>query len=113
MVRSQFVNSIKNAKQTEKITPQKVISQVAKVFDFKVKEVTGTSRKAPLIRARHIAMYLLRKDLQLPLMKIGEAFSNRDHTTVMHATDKIERLFTNNQELRHEVMSIRNSLFKH
>jgi len=57
-------------------------------------------------------MYLLRKDMELPLVRIGELFGNRDHTTVMHATDKIERLFTSNQNLRHEVMTIRNGLFK-
>ena len=103
---------IKKKTQIREVTPQKIVSTVAKTSGFRVKDLLGDSRKAPLVKARHIAMYLLRKDLELPLMKIGEMFSNRDHTTVMYATDKIERFFTTNQELRHEVMSARNLLFK-
>ncbi|MFC1789889.1 chromosomal replication initiator protein DnaA [Patescibacteria group bacterium] len=103
---------IKKKSQIRKITPQRIIAQVAKKNGFKIKELVGPSRKAPLIKARHIAMYLLRNDLELPLVKIGQIFANRDHTTVMHATEKIDRLFANNQELRHEIMSVRNIVFK-
>jgi chromosomal replication initiator protein len=103
---------LKKKTQIKKVTPQKVIATVAQSSGFRVKDLIGLSRKAPLVQARHIAMYLLRNDLELPLMRIGEIFGNRDHTTVMHATDKIERLFTTNQDLRHEVITFRNSLFK-
>ncbi len=85
---------------------------MAKNNGFKVGELLGNSRRAPLAKARHMAMYLLRKDLEQPLIQIGETFNHRDHTTVMHAIGKIERLFTTNQELRHQVLNIRNSLFK-
>jgi chromosomal replication initiator protein len=103
----------KKKERIKKITPQRILSQVAKISGFKINDIVGVSRKAPLVKARHIAMYLLRNDLELPLMKVGEIFSNRDHTTVMHATEKIERLFTTNQDLRHEVMTIRNDLLRH
>lgn len=102
----------KKKEKIRKITPQTVLFQVAKSSGFKTKDLIGLSRKAPLVKARHLAMYLLRNDLELPLMKIGEIFGNRDHTTVIHATEKVERLFTNNQDLRHEVMNLRSSLFK-
>jgi len=103
---------LKKKDKIKKITPQTILSTVAKLTGFKIKDLIGSSRKAPLVRARHMAMYLLRNDLELPLMRVGEIFGGRDHTTVMHASDKIEHLFSTNQDLRHEVMSIRNSLFK-
>ncbi|MBN1263408.1 MAG: chromosomal replication initiator protein DnaA [Candidatus Pacebacteria bacterium] len=103
---------VKKKQRSLKITPEKIVSLIAKESGFKIKEITGLSRKAPLVKARHLAMYLLRNDLELPLTKIGEIFGDRDHTTVMHATDKIQRLFTSNQNLRSEVVNLRNNLFK-
>lgn len=103
---------LKKEQQIKKVTPQRVVSLVAKSNGFRVSELTGNSRKAPLVKARHLAMYLLRNDLELPLMRIGEMFGNRDHTTVMHATDKMERQFLANQGLRQELMGLRNNLFK-
>ncbi|HUW21196.1 MAG TPA: chromosomal replication initiator protein DnaA [Candidatus Bathyarchaeia archaeon] len=103
---------LKKIDKIKKITAQQVLSIVSKSTGFKTNDLIGTSRKASLVKARHMAMYLIRKDLGLPLMKTGEIFGNRDHTTIMHATDKMERLFTTNQDIRHEIMSLRNNLFK-
>ncbi|MBP8591042.1 chromosomal replication initiator protein DnaA [Candidatus Shapirobacteria bacterium] len=93
-----------------KITPRKVLSQTAKEFSFKIRDLCGKSRKAELVNARHIAMYLLRKDLNLPLMKIGELLGNRDHSTVIHAIEKINQEFTTNETIRHHVVEIRKEI---
>lgn len=97
-------------KKQKKITPKSVISKTAKHFSLKTKQICGKSRKAELVTARHVAMYLLRKDLELPLMEIGEAFGGRDHTSVMYAVDKIEREYSTNQALRGDITEIRNNL---
>jgi len=94
----------------KKILPRQVISKTAKYFSFKSKEVCGKSRKSELVTARHVAMYIIRKDLELPLMKIGEIFNNRDHTSVMYAIDKIEREYSTNQDLRGNITAIRKQL---
>lgn len=97
-------------KTVQKITPRKVLSQTAKEFSFKVRDLCGKSRQKELVSARHIAMYLLRKDLNLPLMKIGELLGNRDHSTVIHAIEKINQEFTTNETIRHRVVKIRKEL---
>lgn len=100
-------NSIKSIK----IRPIKVISTVAKYFDFKNKELLGTSRKADLVAARHITMYLLRDTLGLQQAKIGEIMGGRDHTTVIHAVEKITtELKENNVDVRRKVMAIKQAL---
>ena len=97
-------------KTVQKITPRKVLSQTAKEFSFKTRDLCGKSRQKELVSARHIAMYLLRKDLNLPLMKIGELLGNRDHSTVIHAIEKINQEFTTNETIRHRVVKIRKEL---
>jgi len=96
-------------RRVQKVTPKTILSRTAKHFSFKTKELCGKSRKAELVTARHIAIYLLRKDLDLPLMKIGDLLGGRDHTSVMYAIEKIEREYSNNQSLRGEITQIRNS----
>jgi len=97
-------------KIVKKISPHQVISKTSKYFSFKSKELCGKSRKSELVTARHIAMYIIRKDLELPLMKIGEMFGDRDHTSIMYAIDKIERRYSTNQDLRGNITAIRQQL---
>ncbi|MDD5074071.1 MAG: chromosomal replication initiator protein DnaA [Candidatus Shapirobacteria bacterium] len=96
-------------RKIKKTTPKTVLSQTAKHFSFKTKDLCGKSRKSELVTARHVAIYLLRKDLDLPLMKIGELIGGRDHTSIMYAIEKIEREYSNNQGLRSDINKIRNN----
>ena len=97
-------------KQLRRISSRSVLARTANYFSFKTKDLCGKSRKAELVTARHIAMYLLRKDLSLPLVKIGELLGGKDHTTVIYAIGKIERQFSVNQNLHHQITTIRKSL---
>jgi len=97
-------------KQTHQVSPRSVLAKTAHYFSFKTKDLCGKSRRAELVSARHIAMYLLRKDLNLPLIKIGEVLGGKDHTTVIYAIGKIEQQFSVNQNLRHQITIIRKSL---
>jgi len=97
-------------KATKKILPRSVLAKTARYFSFKTNDLCGKSRKAELVTARHIAMYLLRKDLGLPLIKIGQLLGGKDHTSVLYAIEKIEREFSTNQNLRHQITAIRNNL---
>ncbi len=95
-----------------KVRPIKVISVVAKYFDFKNKELLGSSRKADLVVARHIAMYILRENLGIQHAKVGEIMGGRDHTTVMHAVEKIgAEIKGDNVETRKKVMAIEQALY--
>lgn len=80
-------------RRTQRVRPSTVISRTAQYFSYKPSDLTGSSRKAPLATARHTAMYVLYTDMDIPYEQIGMLFGGRDHTTVMHAVEKItERL---------------------
>lgn len=76
-------------RRSQRVRPAAVISKVSQYFSFKPSELTGPSRKAPLAMARHVAMYVLYSDLNIPYEQIGMLFGGRDHTTIMHAVEKI------------------------
>jgi chromosomal replication initiator protein len=94
-----------------KVRPIKVISTVAKYFDYRNKDLLGTSRKADLVTARHIAMFLLRDTLDIQLEKVGELMGGRDHTTVMHAVEKMKIEVSENSDVRRKVTAIKQALY--
>ncbi len=110
MVQQTMALPMKDIK-SPKVRPIKIISTVAKYFDYKNKELLGSSRKADLVEARHIAMYLLRDTLSLQFAKVGELMGGRDHTTVMHAVEKMETEIKEKVDLRRKIMAIKQALF--
>ena len=64
-----------------------------------VTEVTGDRRSRPVVEARHLAMYLARELTDASLPKIGERIGGRDHTTVLHAVEKMTKLMRENREM--------------
>ena len=72
------------------VTVESILEITAELFDFTVEQLTGGSRRRPLVDARQIAMYVTRSMTDLSYPEIGRAFGNRDHTTVIHAVRKIE-----------------------
>jgi chromosomal replication initiator protein len=77
--------------QTEnEIPPPMILEETAKYFSLSTGDLMSKSRSRPLTQARHIAMYLTRECTGLSLVKIGEMFGGRDHTTVLHGINKVE-----------------------
>jgi chromosomal replication initiator protein len=68
-----------------------ILEETSAYFGLTRAEICGKSRSRPLTTARHIAMYLMREQNGLSLVKIGEIFGGRDHTTVIHGIRKIEQ----------------------
>ncbi len=83
---------------------------IAKYFNITVEELKGVKRSNDVTFPRQIAMYLCRNVAQLPLTKIGEGFGKRDHTTVIHACNKIEKEIQNNVSTKRIVESVKNIL---
>ena len=83
---------------------------IAKYFNITVEELKGVKRSNDVTFPRQIAMYLCRSIAQLPLTKIGDGFGKRDHTTVMHACNKIEKEIQNNVSTKRIVESVKNIL---
>ncbi|MCZ7529617.1 MAG: chromosomal replication initiator protein DnaA [Acidimicrobiia bacterium] len=75
--------------QPRVITPQLILEETAEMFGWPVEELIGKSRRRPLVTARQIGMYVFRELTDYSYPKIAEEFGGRDHTTVMHAVEKI------------------------
>lgn len=71
------------------ITPELILSEISRYFDIDPEEILSLKRDRTLVTARHIAMFLCRELTDLSLPRIGLRFGGRDHSTVMHATNKI------------------------
>jgi len=77
----------------KKITSAKKIAElVAEFYNITTTDLIKQSRKKEFVKPRQIAMYLIRKELDNSFPSIGDFFGGRDHTTVMHAVEKIEKL---------------------
>jgi hypothetical protein len=74
-------------------TAAMIISEVSEASGYSIEDLKGPSRCAPLVAARQFAIWRVRKECpHLSLPQIGRFFGGRDHTTVLHAIRKIERL---------------------
>ena len=80
---------------------------VASHFNLNIQEMLSPRRSRALARPRQIAMYLAKQHTTNSLPDIGRKFSNRDHTTVIHAVKKIDELIKKDNEIRQSVMEIR------
>ncbi|AOM81406.1 chromosomal replication initiator protein DnaA [Salisediminibacterium beveridgei] len=100
---------IPNAKP-KKVTIQSVQQAVADHFDIRVEEMKAKKRTKTVAYPRQIAMYMSREMTESSLPKIGAEFGKRDHTTVIHAHEKISRLFADDEELQQHVREITEKL---
>lgn len=99
-----------NGNAVTKSTPSELIGTVSKYFSIGKRSLLGSSRARPVARPRQILMYLLRTQLSLPLQEVGRLVGGRDHTTVMHAVDKITQLASNNVQIRQDIQGIKKLL---
>ena len=90
--------------------PEDVINSVAKFYSLGKRQLLGDSRQRPIARPRQILMYLLKTQLGLPLQEVGRIVGGRDHTTVMHAVDKITELLSNSVDIQEDIRGIKKSL---
>ena len=96
-----FINDNKKSINVESIQ-----NIVAVYFNLNIQEMLSPRRSRSLARPRQIAMYLAKKYTTNSLPDIGRKFSNRDHTTVIHAVKKIDELIKNDNEIKHSVTEI-------
>ena len=87
-----------------------VISAVSKYFSIKKRDLLGSSRSRPIARPRQVLMYILRTQLSLPFQEVGRIVGGRDHTTVMHAVEKITHIASQDVQIREDIRGIKNML---
>ncbi len=97
--------------QRKSVNASEIISAVSSYYNISSDELCGKSRKKEIVRPRQVAMYILRRESNMSFPSIGEHFSGRDHTTAMHACEKIEKLIDNDEELSQEISFLRERIY--
>ena len=93
------------------ITPQKIVRAVADYYGVNLDQLRSSKRDKAIVVPRQIAMYLIREETDISLLRIGAELGGRDHSTVLHAYDKIARELAENDEMRREVSAVREMIY--
>ena len=87
-------------------TDDELLAEIADILGFEVAALKGKSRQRPLVTARQIAMYVFRDLTDLSYPAIARVFGGRDHTTVIHAVEKIQRLMSERKQIYDQVTDL-------
>ena len=96
--------------KNKSINVESIQNLVAAHYNLNIKEMLSPRRSRSLARPRQIAMYLAKQHTTNSLPDIGRRFSNRDHTTVIHAVKKIDELMKKDNEIKQNIIEIRKKL---
>ena len=97
----QSVESLINVLDSQsKLSEKRILNVVADYYNLTPTQLIGRNRTTQVSMARHIAMYLMRDLLDLPFSKVGKAFGGKDHSTVMNAIQKVEKLLKNDPSFK-------------
>ena len=99
-------------RQPRPITPDLILQATSDMFGFTIEEIKGKSRQRPLVTARQIAMYVFRDSTDLSYPAIAREFGGRDHTTVIHAVEKIKALMGERRQIYDQVTELLNQIRK-
>jgi chromosomal replication initiator protein len=92
--------------QPRPITAELIIEATAGMFGFSIEELCGRSRRRPLVTARQVGMYVCRELTDLSYPSIARAYGGRDHTTVIHAVEKIAALMKERRQIYDQVTEL-------
>ncbi len=104
----QSITGIKNV--AAQLSEQKIINVVADYYNLTPSQLIGKVRTGQIALARHIAMYLIRINIDIPLTKVGNTFGGRDHTTVMNGIAKVESMLKTDESLKAVINTLQKKL---
>jgi chromosomal replication initiator protein len=93
------------------VTPERIVQAVSDYYSVELDALKGQKRDRAIVMPRQIAMYLMRAETDVSLLRIGQELGGRDHSTVLHACDKIDRETQENEELRRELAAVREMIY--
>ncbi len=96
----------------KKVTFNKIIETIVEFYEIEKNRIFEKSRRKEYVLPRQIAMYLLREDFKASYPYIGQKLGGRDHTTVIHAYEKISRDLKTNHQIKGDIQKIRDYLYK-
>ena len=103
-------NVLYNPKKRQ-VTPERIAKVVSEYYSVPMDALQGQKRDKAIVVPRQIAMFLMREETDVSLLRIGAELGGRDHSTVLHACDKINREVAVNDELRREIAAVRELIY--
>jgi chromosomal replication initiator protein len=103
-------NVLYNPKKRQ-VTPERIAMAVADYYGVQMDALRGQKRDKAIVTPRQVAMFLMRQETDVSLLRIGAELGGRDHSTVLHACDKITRESAVNDELRREIAAVRELIY--
>jgi chromosomal replication initiator protein len=103
-------NVLYNPKKRQ-VTPERIARAVSDYYSVPMDVLQGHKRDRAIVVPRQIAMFLMREETDVSLLRIGAELGGRDHSTVLHACDKINREVASNDELRREIAAVRELIY--
>ena len=94
-----------------KTSPQVILKNVADFYSISLTDLLKRSRKKEVVRPRQIAMFLLREETKLSFPEIGQKLGGRDHSTVIHAFEKIKKEESADEPLKQELVLIKERIY--
>jgi len=102
----EVLSDILAADEPRQITPKLILDATAAAFGYSIDDLCGTSRRRPLVTARQIGMYLFRELTDFSYPAIAREFGGRDHTTVIHAVEKVSGLMKERRQIYDQVTAL-------
>ena len=94
------------------VDPARIMDEVTRRFNISKEELEGPNRKREIVKARHVAMYLLHEELGMRDTEIGRLIGGRDHSTVIKAVGKVNFEISVDTRLRQDVLAIKEGIFE-
>lgn len=107
----QALGEIIESSKKKCVQNKNVIDVISEFYEIDKKELISKGRKKEVVYPRQVAMYLLRKELNMSYPGIGKYFSGRDHTTALHAYEKINKEMQENERLKEEIDFLKEKLY--
>jgi len=106
-----IIRSLQASPTGKILTPRELIEIVAAHYEIQLDDIIGKSREKRISHPRQVTMYLLREEMKSSYPNIGATIGGRDHTTAMHAYERIAGAIAQDEEILHDVESIRQKLY--
>ena len=104
-------NSLNSRSNEKYVTVEDIQKKVSEQYNIKISDMSSSRRLRSVARPRQIAMYIIRKELETSLPSIGEMFGGRDHTTVMHSVEKIDKEVIASESLRLDLEALKKKIY--
>jgi len=96
----------------KKTTPQLILKSVSDFYGIPLMDLTKRSRKKEIVHPRQVAMFLLREETKSSFPEIGQKLGGRDHSTVIHAYEKIKHAEETDETMRQEIVLIKERIYQ-